>query len=265
MACTNKLKAGSPVGEADNKHCFLRAERLDIDVETRIRQSLEAAPGMACTITIEVKILSQPRKSNELFSMEFRIGALVLAAGFARRFGGAKLSAPMTDGRSLIDHTLDGIASAIEEILIVSRPGAAETWNHDNWPVLLFEDAEQGMGASLARGISRLPPWDGCLVCLADMPFIRPQTYALLSARLTPENIVIPSHNGRRGNPVAFGRRFFAELAQLRDERGGRNIIRQHQDSVCEIPVNDPAVLMDIDTTADLDRYRVGAEPPAQG
>lgn len=182
-----------------------------------------------------------------------RIGALVLAAGFARRFGADKLKTPMPDGNPLILHTLENISSAFDDILIVSRPDSG--LDLGKWPVTLFEDAEQGMGASLAQGISRLPAWDGCLVCLADMPFVQPRTYRLLAAELTPGNIVIPAHTGRRGNPVGFGRCFFAELAELNDERGGRKIIRRHEADVLEIPVEDSAILMDIDTPDDLQRF----------
>ena len=188
--------------------------------------------------------------------MKSNIGALVLAAGFSRRFGGSKLDAPLADGRPIVNHTLDAISSTFDEVLIVSRPDSG--LDLEKWPVTQFEAAEQGMGASLAWGISRLPAWDGCLVCLADMPFVQPRTYRLLAAKLTPGNIVIPGHMGRRGNPVGFGRRFFAELAELDDERGGRKIIRRHEVDVLEIPVEDPAVLMDIDTPADLSRFRSG-------
>lgn len=188
-----------------------------------------------------------------------RIGALVLAAGFARRFGKDKLTAPLADGKPLIRHTLENVSSAFDDILIVSRPDSG--LDLGKWPVTLFEAAEQGMGASLAWGISRLPACDGCLVCLADMPFVQPRTYRLLAAELTPDNIVIPGHLGRRGNPVGFGRRFFAELAELNDERGGRKVIRRHEADVLEIPVEDPAVLMDIDTPADLGRCQSGVRP----
>lgn len=191
--------------------------------------------------------------------MKYKIGALVLAAGFARRFGADKLTAPMPDGKPLIRHTLENISSAFDAVLIVSRPESG--LDLDKWPVTLFDGAEQGMGASLAWGISQLPPWDGCLVCLADMPFIEPHTYRLLATELTPRGIVIPGHNGRRGNPVGFGSRFFATLAELNDERGGRRIIHRHEAAVREIPVKDPAVLMDIDTPADLNRFQAGGEP----
>ena len=184
--------------------------------------------------------------------MNHRIGALVLAAGFGRRYGGGKLAATMADGRRLIEHSLANITAAIDEVVIVSRPGAIEQWLPGTLPLLLFEDAGQGMGASLAFGVSRLPPWDGCLVCLADMPFIEPQTYRQLAAKLTPQTIVIPRHQQACGNPVGFGRDFFPELARLRNDSGGRQIIQRHQHAIHEIHTSDPAILIDIDTPEDL-------------
>ncbi len=184
--------------------------------------------------------------------MAHRIGALVLAAGFSRRFGGNKLATPLADGRKLIEHTLGNIAAAIEEIRIVTRGETAERFSPGAIPLIVFDGAEQGMGASLAFGVSRLPAWDGCLVCLADMPHIGPETYLRLASRLGPRNIVIPRHNGRRGNPAGFGRDFFPELARLQNDRGGQAIIERHQGRVEPVEIDDPAILTDIDTPQDL-------------
>ena len=188
--------------------------------------------------------------------MHYKVGALLLAAGFGRRFGGRKLAAEMPDGRLLIEHTLANIEAALDHILIVSRPGALDDWNPGNQSLALFDGAEQGMGASLAFGVSRLPDWDGCLICLADMPFIQPRTYTLLAGQLTPGNILVPFHDGRRGHPVGFGSQFFPELAKLDNEAGGRRIIKANKHALCQVTVNDPAVLQDIDTPGDLRKLR---------
>ena len=194
--------------------------------------------------------------------MTHRIGALVLAAGFSRRFGGNKLAAPMADGRKLIEHTLGNIAAAIAEIVIVTRDETAERFSPGAIPLLVFDGAEQGMGASLAFGVSQLPTdWDGCLVCLADMPHIGPETYRQLASRLGPKSIVIPRHNGRRGHPVGFGRDFFPELARLDNDRGGQAIIARHQGRVEPIEIDDPAILIDIDTPKELDPKNLDPRP----
>ena len=190
--------------------------------------------------------------------MQYKVGVLLLAAGFSRRFGGAKLAARMPDGRRLIEHTLANIKAALDQILIISRPDALDGWEPGNQPLALFYGAEQGMGASLAFGVSRLPDWDGCLVCLADMPLIAPSTYAFLAEQLTPGNILVPLHDGRRGHPVGFGSHFFPELAKLDDDAGGRRIIETNRQSLRQITVNDPAILQDIDTPEDLQK----AMPP---
>ncbi len=188
--------------------------------------------------------------------MPYKVGALLLAAGFSRRFGSRKLAAGMPDGRPLIEHTLANLETALDHILIVSRPGALDDWEPGNRSLARFDGAEQGMGASLAFGVSRLSDWDGCLVCLADMPFIQPQTYALLAGQLAPDRILIPRHNDRRGNPVGFGSHFFPDLARLDSETGGRRIIETNKHFLREITVEDPAILQDIDTPEDLRRFQ---------
>ena len=188
--------------------------------------------------------------------MQYKIGALLLAAGFSRRFGGRKLVAEMPDGRPLIEHTLANIEAVLDHILIVSRPDALDDWEPGNRSLALFDGAEQGMGASLAFGVSRLSGWDGCLVCLADMPFVQPRIYALLAGQLAPDRILIPRYKSRRGNPAGFGSRFFPELAKLDDDAGGRRIIEANTRSLRQITVNDPAILRDIDTPGDLRKFR---------
>ena len=69
--------------------------------------------------------------------------------------------------------------------------------------------AAQGLAASLAFGVEQVADWEGALICLADMPFVHSATYAALAARVTATRIVVPVQAGQRGNPVAFGARFF--------------------------------------------------------
>jgi len=124
--------------------------------------------------------------------------------------------------------------------------------------VEVFEDAEKGMGATLAYGMRLIleqGDLDGCLVCLADMPFIKPETYRKVGEALNFDNIVVPYFAGRAGNPAGFGACHFLSLTSLTGDRGGRAVIRQNPDVVVKLEVDDPAVLQDIDTPDDLSRY----------
>ena len=56
--------------------------------------------------------------------------------------------------------------------------------------------------------------WHACLVCLADMPFIKIETYRSLASQLNQDNIVIPFYQKQAGNPVGFGRLFLFRPAK---------------------------------------------------
>jgi molybdenum cofactor cytidylyltransferase len=62
--------------------------------------------------------------------------------------------------------------------------------------------------------------------------------------------IVVPVHAGQRGNPVGFSRAHREALLALRGDQGARAILKAHPVSV--VSVDDPGVVSDIDTVADL-------------
>lgn len=188
--------------------------------------------------------------------MTVTVGALVLAAGFSNRFGSIKLCAALNNGKTVFQQTLETIQQSLEQVLVVSRPELAEPLIQHCESLQIFDEAEKGMGATLAYGISLIQDWDACLVCLADMPFISTDSYTAIAAAARSDAIVIPRHGGKAGNPVAFGKDFFPELLALRGDSGGRPIVQQHRDAVIELDLADSAILHDIDTPADLARLQ---------
>ena len=95
------------------------------------------------------------------------IGAIILAAGFSNRFGSSKLLAELDNGNTVFQQTLQNIGTAIPSVLIVSRPEMAPALLKYSPDILVFEGAEQGMGASLSFAAKQIGDWAGCLVCLA--------------------------------------------------------------------------------------------------
>jgi molybdenum cofactor cytidylyltransferase len=115
----------------------------------------------------------------------------------------------------------------------------------------------KGIGTSICVGVRALDPaTDGALVCLGDLPGLRTASVQALLAAFHPERICVPVHDGRRGHPVLFGRRFFPELAALAADRGARGILKAHPDAVCEVPVADAGVVLDVDDAQQLARAR---------
>jgi len=189
--------------------------------------------------------------------MSSNIVAIVLAAGFSRRFGGPKLAATLTGGESVVARTLANIQPVCKNIVVVTSESNQGYLPAGKFEILIFDQAELGMGASLAFGIAHIKQqakFDGCLVCLADMPFVQPAVYTKLMGHMTPHKIVLPTFEGRNGNPVGFGSEFFPALESLSGDLGGRELIRANPGAVVKVPIQDRDILQDIDTPEDLSR-----------
>ena len=186
------------------------------------------------------------------------IGAIVLAAGFSSRFGSSKLLAHLSNGKSIFQQTVERIAEVFPDRLVVTRPEMAAQLQSlaQGTSILNFEHAEQGMGATLAFAAQQIDDWDGCLVCLGDMPFIETSTYRRIADNITADSIVTPTFNSKMGNPAAFGKNFFTDLGALTGDTGGRKLTSIYPQAVRELQVSDPGILQDIDTLEELALYQ---------
>lgn len=194
-------------------------------------------------------------------------GGLILAAGSGRRFGADKRRARLADGRLLIEATLDAWHPAVPGCRVVLRDAnvpderaLAEhlSERHPGLQITFASGWQRGMGASLAAGIADCAGWDWVLVGLGDMPDVRPETLTLLAERLRErvaagetDCIVRPRHDGCDGHPVGFGAAHFHVLATLDGDRGARDLVAGHGE-VLRVACDDPGVLRDVDTPAEL-------------
>ncbi len=184
------------------------------------------------------------------------IAAIILAAGQSRRMGETnKLLAPV-DGKPMVTHVTECLlASQARPLTVVTGhdyaaveallPKAGFALTHN-------PDFASGLSSSLRRGLAALPEEiDGVLVCLGDMPRVSPAIINRLITAFDPlegRAICVPTWKGKRGNPVLFARRFFAEMLEVAGDTGARALIGEHADVVCEVPMDDDAVLLDVDT-----------------
>lgn len=188
------------------------------------------------------------------------VGALILAAGFSRRFGDVKLRARLHNGNTVFAQTLARIAAATPNIVVVTRSDlvdVAQTAEQLGITAIPCPDAHLGMGHTLTFGMQRIPDWDACLVCLGDMPFIRTDTYAELLAALRSDAITLPLHENQTGNPVGFGSLFFPALRLVQGDTGGRDVLQSNREHIRKVLVDDPAIFQDIDTPEDLARLQL--------
>ena len=92
---------------------------------------------------------------------------------------------------------------------------------------------------------------DGAIVCLGDMPQVDAALIDRLIAAFDPEKgalVVMPTIDGKRGNPVLWSRRFFPDLMAIEGDVGARHLIGRYSEAVVEVPVSGKAALIDVDT-----------------
>lgn len=182
---------------------------------------------------------------------------ILLAAGAGSRFGGDKLLAPL-HGKPLVLHAVDALRPTLTEIIAVVRLGnepLTALLTQAGARVAVCDQASEGMGHSLACGARLAPADTNLLIALGDMPAMAPDTIARVIAALDAgAAIAVPCYRGRRGHPVGFAARLVPMLRELTQDQGARGVLLANADAVLEIQVDDPGVLADVDTVADLER-----------
>jgi CTP:molybdopterin cytidylyltransferase MocA len=127
------------------------------------------------------------------------IGAVLLAAGAATRFGAPKQ-------RLLVDHVVERVrASSVDEVVVVTGAYELET----DAPVVHCPDWELGPGASLRCGLQALPDdAEAAIVVLADGPDLSSAAVdRLIQAwRSGAGGVLAASYGGERGHPVLLAR-----------------------------------------------------------
>jgi len=184
------------------------------------------------------------------------IYGILLAAGQARRFGGEKLLAKLPDGIPVVVSAACNLISGLDRALAVVRPGNAvlnRLLAQQGLEVAVYAEAQRGMGSSLAFGVSRVRDADGWIVALADMPRIQPQTIIKLAQTIAEgASLAAPYFAGRRGHPVAFGKKYLDDLLKLDGDQGARKLLVRDSHELVRITTRDPGILFDIDTPDQL-------------
>lgn len=202
------------------------------------------------------KVAAQAARSAPEAPQGPRIGAVILAAGQSRRMGTLNKLLIGIDGKPMVRHVAEAVASS------KARPVIAVT-GHERERVeaalsglpLRFTvnpDYAEGLSGSVKRGLEALPPEiEAAVICLGDMPMVTGAEIDRLIAAFNPVEgraICIPTRRGKRGNPVLLGRALFAELSKVSGDVGARDIIAGHPELVAEVEMEGDGVLTDIDT-----------------
>ncbi|HLE54476.1 MAG TPA: nucleotidyltransferase family protein [Thermoplasmata archaeon] len=197
------------------------------------------------------------------------ITAIILAAGTSSRMGEAKPLLRIS-GKPLLRLVLESAQrSNAGHVVVVLGAEANRIRREVAMPgatVVVNSDYAAGMSTSLRAGLRSAPPESrGYLIALGDQPFVSSSTIDVLIERHSASGgkILIPTYHGRRGNPVLIDRTLARELEDVRGDVGCRALFRPHAKDLVDVPVDDPGILLDIDTAEHLALAREAVESGA--
>ena len=189
------------------------------------------------------------------------IGAVILGAGYSRRFGSDKRLHDF-GGSSIAETTVLTYSNVFDHIKVVIRPEderLANRLKNFNVELIKSENAKYGMGHSLSDGIVDTPThWS--FIGLLDMPYIKATTLQKLKkmaidADHTKIRIIRArylAHPDWQTHPIGFHSSLYQELAETTGDQGARTILREHSQQTAQLDSNDIGLCKDIDTPSDL-------------
>lgn len=184
---------------------------------------------------------------------------VVPSAGASIRMGRPKGLLPV-GGESFLKRTVGALRTGgCAPVLVVVAEGAhglAGEAEAAGAQVLVNPDPGEGPITSLRLALSTLgDSVPGFAYLPVDHPMVRGDTVSRLldEARAAGAPLTVPMYQGKRGHPAIFGAALFPELLDASLEGGARTVVHRHLRDALKLEVDDPGVLVDIDTP---DAYR---------
>src|SRR5665213_699717 len=210
------------------------------------------------------------------------LAAVILSAGESSRMGSPKALVPFR-GRTFLQRLLDVVeqsSSQMEDIkpapdeapfsktnvgigwtrvvLGAKADEIRDTLGLDPRAVIVNPRWKEGQLSSIQAAISGLSDTqtDGLLLFLVDHPLVSAPVVSELVENFYDSGraIVLPTFRGKRGHPVIFAQRLFAELLAAPADQGARAVVWQHASEVLEVATDDEGVVLNLNDPESLRR-----------
>lgn len=182
---------------------------------------------------------------------EVLVEGVVLAAGFSTRAGVYKMELDF-DGKTMIERSIDTFYDLCSRVIVVGGYQIERIQEiakkYPNVQVVYNENYQDGMFSSVKKGFSEI---------VADKIFFTPGDYPLINHRTCEKilhskgDVVIPSWKGKSGHPILLSRNVVEEILLEPDHSNLKGFLRRK--IATYVDVNDPGILMDVDTLRDYE------------
>lgn len=199
-------------------------------------------------------LFGRRRKRAEAPPPPAQVAGVVPCAGSSSRMGTSKALLD-AGGRSFLAAVIGAlVGGGCDPVVVVVGPGRHDEARRARAAgARLIENPDPGEGpiTSFRLALHALGPEVEAVAFLpVDHPLVRPETVGALVEALRSGDapLVLPVFEGRRGHPTLFRRTLFASLLDTGLEGGARTVVHEHLDRATLVSVEDPGVVLDLDT-----------------
>jgi CTP:molybdopterin cytidylyltransferase MocA len=186
---------------------------------------------------------------------------VILAAGFSKRMGTAKMILPY-NGKSILQHVINqGLGSSLSGISVVINPDVPGLYQEATVTgvnqILINDQASDGMSTSVKLGLRSIPNHiKAAVFLLGDQPLLSSDEINKVIKDYDRQKdrplIVQASYQGEKGHPVLFDRKMFPYLLDAKGDEGGRSVLKKFQKEVFYSEMGKKQI-PDIDTLVDYE------------
>ena len=191
------------------------------------------------------------------------ISSILLAAGLSSRMKGENKLIKEIKGIPLINYSIKNIlASSVDEIVVVTGYESEKVENiigkNKKIKFVYNKDFKNGISSSIKKGLNTISnKAEAFFICLGDMPNVNQNIYnKLIKSRFNynkklrlehKKEIIIPTFDGKNGNPVLFSKFMKDKIMLIEGDSGAKNIIELNKNKVLNVSFDNEAVILDFD------------------
>ena len=196
------------------------------------------------------------------------ISAILLAAGLSSRMNGENKLIKEINDKPLILHSIKNLlGSAVNEIIIVLgyEKDVVENLIEQNKKIKIVfnKDYKKGVSASIKTGLANISSKsEFFFICLGDMPNVNQNIYNKMiktiynyNKKLKPnfkKEIVIPTFEGKDGNPILFSKYMKSKLKNIEGDKGAKELINLYKNKSINVPIKNSGIILDFDNIEDF-------------